>query len=363
MKIYFDYQIFYFQKYGGISKYFVELAGELNKIDGCEAQILAPFHASAYLSDPQKSSLNFNLGSIRKKIYHNRFRDKRVEFNHELTSKLCASPDVILHETYYTDRIPVNSKKIVTVHDMIYELFDSGLGDREQTIKNKKEAMAESSAIIAVSENTRKDILRFYPEFSKKVHVVHHGVKQINEARPYKHSKPFLLHVGTRGWYKNFEWLLKIFGEQKRLHENLDLISFGGGSPSENEKRLLQEYNLNGKVHFLSGPEEMLDSLYRGARTLVYISDYEGFGMPLLEAMAAGCPVLCSNTSSVPEVVGDAALMVDAKKEAELSLALTEISNNEFIRRRLIDAGKSRAAVFTWKKCAEETFKIYQKIL
>lgn len=365
MKVFFDYQIFKYQAFGGISRYFFELAKELKKIKGCEPEILAPYNDNDYLHKPEAADLIYNLNPVIKRFLANRFVDKRMAINRSITKRNCNSENSILHETYYIDRIEVRSKKVVTIHDMIYELFDSGQPDRKMTIEGKKKAMDEAVAIISVSENTKKDILKFYPEMKEKIHVIHHGVSHIEAlaVKPFEHTKPYLLFVGNRGAYKNFGLLLEVFASDNKINEKFDLICFGGGAPSTDESTQIDKFKLTKKVMFLQGNDSVLNSLYRSASAFVYLSKYEGFGMPVLEAMSWGCPVLCSNTSSLPEVAGNAAKMVDPENTKELLSALNELLFNEGERDKMIKAGTQRAAEFTWDRCAHETFKVYQKVL
>lgn len=279
--------------------------------------------------------------------------------------RVSGKKNTVLHETYYTNRIEVKAPKVITIHDMIYELFHNNLEAEKEIIQQKKQAILEADAIIAVSENTKKDLLSFYPEAKDKTFVVHHGVSQSTypEINKYNRPKPFMLHIGNRGWYKNFEQLLEVFGEQKNINAAFDLICFGGGMATPKEEALIKKYNLQDKVFFVSGDDTLLISLYKSAAALIYISNYEGFGMPVLEAMALSCPVLCSNTSSLPEVYGNAALAIDPKNKEALVEGMNTILFDSVLRKNLVQAGLIRAAQFTWKKCAQETLAIYKTLI
>jgi glycosyltransferase involved in cell wall biosynthesis len=254
---------------------------------------------------------------------------------------------------------------VITVHDMIYELFDSDLPDRGATIAAKKAAILEAEAIISISENTKRDIVKFYPSVEEKIHVIHHGVSMPDprDVKPFGHRRPFILFVGDRGWYKNFDLLLDVYVSEKGIHEDFDLVCFGGGEPAKKHSDELQKAGLTKNVYFLQGNDDLLNALYASARAFVYLSRYEGFGMPILEAMSLGCPVLCSDNSSMPEVAGNAASVTDPENKNAVVKALRELLFDETLRTRLTSAGTDRARLFSWDKCAANTYEVYQKVL
>lgn len=365
MNIVFDYQIFYLQRFGGISRYFLELAEELNKLDNCKAKIVAPFSSNEYIHSNKISKSVYNLNPVLKKILYNRYLDKHIQTNEWIAKKLSSRKHSLLHETYYTSRFKVPCKKVITIHDMIYELFNTGLEAEKQIIEDKKKSILEADGIIAVSENTRKDLLTFFPEVKSKTFVVHHGVSQVNKnlVKDYNHTRPFILYVGNRGWYKNFSVLLDTYISEESIHSKFDLIAFGGSAVDSSESEKLVKSGLSNCVHFIKGNDEMLNSLYKSAAVFVYNSKYEGFGMPVLEAMQMGCPVICSNTSSLPEVCGEAALTINPEEADELLQALKIILFDKQIAKGYSAKGLKRAESFTWKKCAMETKNIYTRIL
>lgn len=366
MKICFDYQIFYLQKYGGISRYFYELSKALNKLSNCEVKIAAPFNSNEYLTNKDIQSSLLEANPLLKKLYHNKLLDKRVLLNESTAKKFCdAGQQVILHETYYTHRFQVKAPKVITIHDMIYELFSKQSPGEEAIIRAKKQAIRESDAIIAVSENTKKDLLHFYPEVTNKTFVVHHGLTpvSVNQITFYKHNKPYILFVGNRDWYKNFDLLLEVYSANKDLQNDFDIIAFGGGVFSSEENAAIKKANLLTQVIQVSGSDVLLNQLYKGASVLAYLSKYEGFGFPVLEAMNLNCPVICSNSSSLPEVAGNHALMIDVSKREEVEKALKTIPYTKQKDAHAIEAAKQWANTFTWETCAFETQKVYSTLL
>lgn len=365
MKVVFDYQIFYLQEYGGISRYFYELAKHLNKLSGCEAKIAAPFHNNKYLQQREANDVLIQLNTFEKRLAYNRFRDKRISLSESMAVKACHNKNVILHETYYTHRFHANAAKVITVHDMIYELFSNGTGEETQLIEDKKNAIREANAIIVVSQSTKNDLLKFYPEVEKKVHVVYHGLSYPdgNSVKAYQHPKPYILFVGNRSWYKNFTMLLDVYAESDALKNKFDILCFGSSSFSSQEQQTIQSLGLSANVKCLSGDDRLLFELYKGASVLAYLSKYEGFGFPVLEAYSMACRVICSNASSLPEVAGNLATMVNVSNKQEVQDALHHV---------LLDSEKSESWLretqqwlqqFTWMNCAKNTAKVYHSIL
>ncbi|KKU79481.1 MAG: Glycosyl transferase group 1 [Candidatus Peregrinibacteria bacterium GW2011_GWA2_47_7] len=171
-------------------------------------------------------------------------------------------------------------------------------------------------------------------------------------------TEKFILGVGTLEPRKNFKTLIEAFSLFHKKHPNVSLLIAGGKGWKEK-----YEVPKNLPIQFLGyAPEHVLKNLYMNARALVFPSLYEGFGMPPLEAMALGCPVVCSNTGSLPEVVGDCALMIDPNNAREIAEALEKLFGDDDLRTELITKGHLRAKEFSWKKSAEELIKLFQKI-
>ena len=177
-------------------------------------------------------------------------------------------------------------------------------------------------------------------------------------------AAPYVLFVGQRSGYKNFEALLRAFAASERLKGDLRILCFGGGPLSTAELSLASELGL-GSHHLsqLRGSDKLLGNAYAHAIALAYPSLYEGFGFPPLEAMSAGCPVLVSNTSSLPEVVGDAAIKFDPKNIEELRTAIERVTVSDEVRRELIAAGHERRKQFSWPRCVERTIDVYRKLV
>ena len=214
-----------------------------------------------------------------------------------------------------------------------------------------------SHRLIAVSEATRSDLLRFYRIPRERVAVVHHGVEPAFSRLDRSHTEPYLLCVSTLHPHKNLARLIRAYGRKKR---DFRLILAGlRGFHTETIERLIEEMGLQDSVQITGWvPRDELYSLYERARAFVYPSTFEGFGMPVLEALAAGIPVACSDIPPLREVAGDAALYFDPLNEDDIASAIERVMTDASLQERLATAGHERARPFTWERCAEQTLKI-----
>ncbi len=366
MKVYFDYQIFYLQKFGGISRYFIELSKELRKIEHCQPSLNVLIHQNNYVQDKEIGKFLKSLYKFNPKLSVRIFRllgriNSLIRF-----FSLTLKSNIVYHETYYSHCLRKNQKhRVTTIHDMIPELFLSDKDEFKTLIQQKKEAIKNANAIIVVSESTKNDLVKFYPAYKDKIHVIYHGVStlDINDVPIFESRKPFILYVGNRGNYKNFSVLLSAFINDKSINEAFHLYCFGGGDFKKEEIDSIKSHDLEDSVFQLSGDDSLLNSLYKSAFCFVFPSTYEGFGMPVLEAMAMHCPVICSNTSSLPEVVGDAALLINPLNEKEIIDSIHVLITNPELRDHLVRKGIQHIRKFTWKICAENTYNVYKTLL
>ncbi len=169
-------------------------------------------------------------------------------------------------------------------------------------------------------------------------------------ARRPREGRPFLLYVGLREGYKNFHRLLAAYSRSQLLKRDFDLVCFGGGALGGEERSRARDLGVpTARLRYVSGGDEALAQLYASAAALVYPSVYEGFGIPPLEAMSVGCPVICSNSSSLPEVVGDAAELFDPLDEDQIRSAMERVVMSEGLRKDLSERGRRRCALFSWQ--------------
>ena len=366
MKIAFDYQVFSMQSYGGISRYFVQLAKEL-MLMGQEIDILAPIHRNRYLTELPHQCVH-GRGFSRFPVNTTRLINT---FNRQVAFlQLKGLKSNILHETYYTDR-PITGifgARILTVYDMIHEKHPEKFADYDSNSRNKKLSVSRADHIICISQSTKNDLCEIFAVPQEKVSVVHLGFEKFKSAEvetPVNVSVvPFLLYVGNRGGYKNFDSLLKAVASRPQLKNNFEIIAFGGGQFNSDEQSLIEGLGYKvGAVRQIGGGDNILGKLYEEASAFVYPSLYEGFGLPPLEAMAHDCPVVTSNTSSMPEVVGPAGEYfspadIDAQAEAIINVVFDAQRRED-----LIAQGRMRLNQFSWARCATETKNVYQDVL
>lgn len=367
LRIRFDAAIFCSQKYGGISRYFCELVSRLSGFHDINASIIAPVHINAYLSNvPRNSVIGFRLPDIT--VPRGPLRSLSMLVSDGI---LRADKPDVLHETYYSPRAigPQCSKRVLTIYDMIHEKFALTIDPTDRTAKYKALAARRADHIICISESTRRDAIEILGLPFDKTSVIHLGYNLMetgnycSEIACSPVERPFLLFVGNRGGYKNFLGLLQAIGSSPELRSGYALICFGGGKFNDEESKAIAAFGLaEDRVIHVGGNDSVLAKLYRWATVFIYPSLYEGFGIPPLEAMSFDCPVVCSNTSSIPEVVGDAGEYFAPDDIESMRFAIERVACSADIQRDLIAKGRLRLSAFSWDRCAAETREIYRKL-
>lgn len=366
MLIGFDYQIFAEQQFGGISRYFCSLATSLSRHSNVSARILAPLHINAYLrTEPvSHAAVGYYVhrlpgtGRIIRTISSGLFRP------------ICRliRPN-ILHETYYAEKPTCGLRvpRTLTVYDMIHEKFPGSFPAEDTVAKRKAAAVKRADHVFCISESTRRDLLNLCNVPEDRVSVTYLGCDPLPEIGPdireLVGNQPYLLYVGARGGYKNFLGMLQAYATSAWLRNNFRLVCFGGGplSAEEHASRRKSEIPETGIVQ-LGGGDDRLAALYRNAAAFVYPSLYEGFGIPPLEAMSAGCPVICSKASSIPEVVGDAGEYFDPQDVEYMRTAIERVLQSPTRRQWLVERGFKRRQNFSWERCARETLDVYRRL-
>lgn len=365
MRIMFDHQIFSVQKYGGISRYFVKIANAMIGA-GEDVCVFAPLHKNAFLNESIRDFLiNHYFNSFPPKTH-------RIikEINNYLSKKyvLKWKPDIV-HETYYTFNSIAQKNNVLTVYDMIHEIFPDLFSSSDRTSELKRKAVERASHVICISEQTKNDLIEYFKVDESKISVVYLGIENsvvmLKDISSLKmDADAYLLYVGSRGGYKNFDKFITAFVSSKKLVQHFNIICFGGGEFSKSEREFLSRKGLSEKkISQISSNDQVLASLYQNASALIYPSLYEGFGLPPLEAMVYDCPVICSNISSIPEVVGDAAGMFDPYDVESIQDAIERVVFDNSVRNDLIGRGKERVKLFAWDRCALETLDVYRRVL
>lgn len=364
MKVIYDAQVFTQQEFGGISRYICALASQMSHVPGVDVQIVAPLHINQYLKDTDRAIVTG---------VHVRRLPKTTRIIKNLSAAICGPvssmmhPDLV-HETYYAERPLCRSKvpHVLTVHDMIEEKFPDSFGAGYSVAHLKNFAVNRADHIFCNSENTRRDLQEMYSLDDDCMTVTYLGYDTLLqtgvEAQDLVGSAPFILHVGGRHGYKNFDGLLRAFVASSWLKANFRLVCFGAGALSPDELALLAGLGLSAsQVIHVGGGDDRLAALYKAAAAFVYPSKYEGFGIPPLEAMSLDCPVICSNTSSIPEVVGHAGEYFDPYDLDSIRTSMERVLHSSTRRDELVSLGRERCKRFSWERCADEALAVYRR--
>ncbi|MDI6891770.1 MAG: glycosyltransferase family 1 protein [Actinomycetota bacterium] len=284
----------------------------------------------------------------------------------------------IFHSPHFVFPPVIPCPSVVTIHDLIPLIIPAVMpsrGDRFYYKRANRSALEKVKGIIAVSECTKRDIIRFFGTPEEKIRVIYEAAapefREIKDESllkivldKYGLQRPFILNVGNPKPHKNWVGLLKAFAGLKKKGFDHKLVLIGPEDPRFLEpKSLVEQFGMEKDVLFPGFVEkEDLPMLYNAADVLVFPSFYEGFGLPPLEAMACGTPVVCSNAASLLEVAGDAVLMVDPNDVRGLAAAISDVISDESLRKSLKEKGLARAAQFSWQRTAEQTLEIYNGI-
>ncbi|MBF0234254.1 MAG: glycosyltransferase family 4 protein [Desulfamplus sp.] len=346
MKVWYDGVIWSRQIMGGVNRYFARL------IDGL------PNDVEPVLTVEHIRDIHFPTNPRLKVLRCTRKGDKII------SDVQCN----IVHPTYFEllsnrDILKSHVPVVLTVHDALHELFPALADPSGEQQAWKKALIPAADHLICVSHNTKKDVMEIFGVPESRISVVHHASDlSVNMANEYQlaYEWPYFLYVGHRYSYKNVPRLLDAFSILKKKRTDIRLC-FTGTPFSAEERCHIASLELDNSVIY-SGyvSDSKLAALYKNAVALVYPSLYEGFGIPLLEAMACNCPVIASNTSSIPEVTGDASLLVDPMNTDEMAHAMGSLLDDDSLRKNLVERGKYRTDMFSWEKTVADTVKVYR---
>ena len=364
LDVLFDHQVFVTQRHGGVSRYFLELARAMQLLPDVHARVFAPGWICGHLQagDP------LHPWSFPWPRFQRGLRYRPSLFSPVLRAALLLGRPRVVHETGY---VPTHVRargtiNVTTLHDMTVEVFPEWFEQSQHRIDQKLAALRRADAIICISQRTRQDLLDRHPDLEPRCAVVPHGVSHQRAEGPRPGALParYLLYVGTRQNYKNFSGLLQALGRARGLPADLQLLCFGGGPLSADELQGCQDAGwAPPRVKHLQGDDDLLAQAYRHAELFVFPSLYEGFGMPLTEAMVQGCPVACSRATSFPEVCGDGAAYFDPQDPQDMAACLEGLVLQPARRAALAQAGAERVRLFSWSRCAEDTLAVYRRAL
>ena len=390
MKILYDYQIFTKQNYGGVSRYFYELMDNLraHKID-----IEIPINYSKniyikeadFLSRPLKGYTeykDFLLGlrpkgkaKIYKLLQKLNFIKNAETANQKISIERLKKQNFdIFHPTYYDSYfLKYIGKKpfVLTIYDMIHETYPELFSADNKIARQKKILAQKAEKIIAISENTKKDIIKFIGINEDKILVIHLGNSinrqennlKINTDLLKKLPEKYILFVGNRASYKNFDNFSKALIPLFKINKKLNAVCAGGGEFSDKEINFFKTFNITDKFRQYSVNDSDMTLLYKNALVFVFPSLYEGFGLPILEAFNCGCPVAASNRSSLPEIAGNAAAYFNPEDISSITDAINNIIADDGTKEKMKKNGFEQLKKFSWEKTAEKTLDVYNSIL
>lgn len=360
MKIYLDNIIFSLQKSGGISVVWKELLERILKSNDLNCILIEYDNAK---SNFFRSQIKINRNSIKSKfsvlLLVRRYLDVRLNNKNK----------VIFHSSYYRISTSKNVINVTTVHDFTYEYFFKGL-PRKIHSWQKKRAILKSDGIICISESTKKDLIHFIPEIDKtKIRVIYNGVdksyNKLNVLTAFQKDHPFkdfeyVIYIGDRkAKYKNF----KMAVESCKIQKTKLLIIGGGELTSEELKYLSNKIGPNSFKSLNRVSAEDLNQYYNRAYCLLYPSYYEGFGIPIVEAQNAGCPVIATYSSSIPEVIADKCLAISQPSPKKISLKMELLKLGSVYRENVIQLGLEKGSSFSWEKTYLETIDFYKELI
>ncbi len=359
MKIFYDHQIFSLQRFGGVSKYFVELMRRIPRNEWYTSTLISN---NAYVKDVNL----FNHYSFFPNVYF-RGKERIMSYlgNAYSIYQLKRRTFDVFHQTDYNPyciRIVKhkNIPFITTCHDLNFATVNKC----DYLMRWQKKSMENADAIIAISENTKNDLIKLWNIDEKRIRVIYHGVNNMTNNKSYTRiiEQPYILFVGTRFTFKNFNQLLCTFAKLSYKYKDLKLICVGGKFNKEELNNIIN-LKLIDKVIQMSVSDSDLYNLYHFAEAFVFPSVSEGFGLPLLEAMANNCPVICSNTSCFPEIAGDAAMYFSPFNIDSIYSTIETVLLNSSLKEQLVIKGRERVKSFTWEKCVKGHIDVYSSFL
>ncbi|HEX7366401.1 MAG TPA: glycosyltransferase family 1 protein [Pelobium sp.] len=364
-KIFFDHQKFSTQKFGGISRYFANIIDAIKNNQEFDYLLGVANSQNFYIKNEQQF-LNHPITNYLLKSEYG-FRTFKTN---ELYCKYLLKQNRfdVFHPTYYDPYFIKNLKKpmVTTIHDMTYERLPAYFWAKDPLTAQKRMSAQRADKIIAISETTKKDLLTYLEVDERKVEVIYHGIDlehklQVEEINNL--PTEYLFFVGDRGGYKNFYLLLDAFAALSKKHPNLNLVLSGGGKLLGADVEIINRLKINTKVHHYQVNDAQLNYLYQNALAFIYPSLYEGFGLPILEAFKASCPVLLSNNDCFLEIAKEAAVFFHRYSLEDLTAQIENLIGNQTLRQSLVAKGSERLKAFPLTKSMDKTLKLYKTLV
>ncbi len=349
MKVVLDNIVFALQRAGGISVVWQNLLEGVIKYPDINRTFIEYPNTNIFRNKiviPENEIINDKLGFLNYKRYLN------------IPCKVI-DEGFVFHSSYYRTSTNPLAKNVTTVHDFTYDYFNHGI-KKAVHCHQRNHAIRNSDAIICISENTRNDLIRILPEIDiSKIHIIYNGVSNDYNiiADANNDYKDFIMFVGSRLGYKNFKFAVEAIKQTK-----FRLLICGNDITTE-EKKLLDKSLGSDRYEVKIRPSNHeLNILYNSVFCLLYPSSYEGFGIPVLEAQRAGCPVIAYNASSIPEIIGDKTLLMDNLTVTDFNGKVSILRFNSH-RSDIVKAGLENAKKYSWDKMSKEYISLYHHLL
>ena len=353
--ILFDHNIFFLQKYGGVSRYFIELFKqmELNKFPYF---VQCSIHTNNYLKN---TNLNKSYG-LYLKAYPKFTRKIIRSINNQFLQFAVKKNKIkVFHNTYYGNYYFKNNiSQILTIYDFVHEIFKN---EYNYNSNIKKNSIINSAHMICISENTKKDLVNYYNVSSNDASVIHLGGDHLPKSNKTYKEKPFVLYVGFRENYKNFEILLKAFSTSEKLKKDFNIICFGSDKFNKEEISKIENFGLKNIVKHFNGNDQDLSNLYSSAHCHIITSKYEGFGITALEAYNFDCPVIHTGKGFLSEIKNNLGFYDGSSENLKHLLEQILYSNQDI--NKMIKSGNEIKKDLTWNNCFKKTIKIYEKFM
>ena len=357
----FDGAAFLQHRRSGISRYFAELVAVYDATPELGVEVSTPYR---YVTSQHVSATGRTFRAL---PLPNRLRAP-VLGALNAPARRRATPADVVHAPLYDPAVLARldgARLVTTVYDFTFEALPELFGDASEELQHKREFIEQADALVCISRSTADDLERFHPGLKTPVVVAPLAVADtFFDARPRRPRglpESYLLHVGNRAEHKNTDLILRTFAEISGRRPELHLVMSGAGVAGEAER--IVELGIAERTHVCKVSDADLPTLYRHASAFLFPSRYEGFGLPVLEAMAAGCPTVVSDNPALVEVVGEAAAVVPLSDPGQLAGIVERILDDAAYAGRLREAGLVRARQFTWRRTAELTRPAYDLAL
>ncbi|MBA4849574.1 glycosyltransferase family 1 protein [Emticicia sp. BO119] len=369
MRVLFDHQSFSGAKFGGVARYFYDLMHNLKYHQEVEVSLSLLFSNNEYLKSADVKKVfpfSYFLGYGLTNTFFSHVNRANSAF------QITRHNYDLFHPTYFNDYfLNFLGKKpyVITHHDTIPEKFATQYAELDGFDKAYKQRVLDKAAkIIAVSENTKNDLLDIFHLAPEKIEVIHHSTHfaTYKPADDFDIATPerYLLYVGNRENYKNFDVFLKAIAPILLRQSDLYLLCAGSYSFNDNEQKLFNELGISTKIlHYEIQNDEVLFRVYQKAIAFVYPSLYEGFGIPILEAFACGCPVALSDRSCFPEVAQNAAIYFNPDNLESIAFGVERLIDSAELRLNLVKKGYQRLKDFSPENTAKKTLDVYRSVL